>query len=636
MPFELNSLSKSEHLDNSKVDTTLNKLQRESQLLLGGLAEGTCDAAKNGLSSEHYLRTVASFGLAAALTVGMRRPGLLGNVARGAGTIGAANFTFDLANPRRLQTLGTAISDTWQSPERFGSSYLSVKKELGVLGFDTLLGVAGGAFGAGLGTKFLRSGLNPVSEVSGSTKLKSELTGLETVVPSNLQVAKGALTSEASVIGSQKPLTEPSSVRVDLLEGRAAGSLHDGLSTRSDLLKPQSEGFIGTPLAAKLELHELPGAAKPEAPTLGAGKASAAEIEPLAKTLAALTPPTELKSPVRTTEGAALKPGEASNSVPVSDFLRTIKREDAGHHYLEDYAAALENSPFRARELLNVGGDSISLVLDNGNVLKVTNRALTPEMGTRPFDAPILERGTSKVGNVEINYFVQPKGQAITEAQNLAFMNDVARDGWWFSDPGKRNSVFLPAENRVALVDPWAVDKIPSAPPGEILASAPKDLPPLNAFSQADELIGRQISNFADTPFTFKGKRYATFESFYQSLKFSDLKERSRVAKMTGKQAKEAGSKAKANDTTFDGKTFELGSPEHYAVLHEALVEKFLQNPQLARDFAATSPRPIVHDVGRPDAPGARFPAEKFASMLEQVRSQLLEMDLSQLGKRKK
>lgn len=160
MPLELTKLNTSAELDPSSVESTGAKLSREAYLLLGGLVEGTADSAADGMSAEKWTRTAASFALAAGLTLAMKRPGLIGTLGRGAGTMGALNFAVDLANPRRLNALGDAFGDTWNSGKNLQSNYEVVKKELGTIGFDTMLGVGGGMAGSALAWRF---GVKPLA-----------------------------------------------------------------------------------------------------------------------------------------------------------------------------------------------------------------------------------------------------------------------------------------------------------------------------------------------------------------------------------------------------------------------------------------------------------------------------------------
>lgn len=148
---------------------------------------------------------------------------------------------------------------------------------------------------------------------------------------------------------------------------------------------------------------------------------------------------------------------------------------------------------------------------------------------------------------------------------------------------------------------------------------------PLNVASMSSEQIGKLMSNFAPTPFVLDGHRYSSVEAFYVSLKFSDdPKMQAAIRRMDGKEAKRAGSRSKATRATHQGREFLLGSPEHHALIKRAIRAKLEQNPEVARAFAATHPRPIVHDTGRPERSTTTFPAAEFTRILTELRDELL------------
>ena len=149
-----------------------------------------------------------------------------------------------------------------------------------------------------------------------------------------------------------------------------------------------------------------------------------------------------------------------SNAQSVSDLLRSIPAEQHSDHPVADYIKAMADFPQRAHSLLHIGRDTVSINLDNGNVLKLTARDLPPDFGTRSFDVPIISRGKTFVGTVAINHFIQSKGEPVSDLQYENFLRELASECYWMCDPGKRNLVSLPDEKRVALVDPWAVEKI--------------------------------------------------------------------------------------------------------------------------------------------------------------------------------
>jgi predicted NAD-dependent protein-ADP-ribosyltransferase YbiA (DUF1768 family) len=113
------------------------------------------------------------------------------------------------------------------------------------------------------------------------------------------------------------------------------------------------------------------------------------------------------------------------------------------------------------------------------------------------------------------------------------------------------------------------------------------------------------LSNFAATPFTFRGKRYASVEGFWQMMLYPegprDARAQARgiawphtrdeVARMTAFEAKDAGTLAEANMrkmgihwVTFEGRRMPYRSQvrgEHYRLIAAAMRAKLEQNPQV-------------------------------------------------------
>jgi predicted NAD-dependent protein-ADP-ribosyltransferase YbiA (DUF1768 family) len=120
------------------------------------------------------------------------------------------------------------------------------------------------------------------------------------------------------------------------------------------------------------------------------------------------------------------------------------------------------------------------------------------------------------------------------------------------------------------------------------------------------------LSNFAPTPFEFRGKRYASMEGFWQMMKYpegpDDLRAkhpglewphtREEVAQMTAFDAKRAGDIGSRNMqamgidwVTFEGQQmpYRPDEPgEHYKLIGEATREKVKQNPEVERVLLAT------------------------------------------------
>lgn len=95
------------------------------------------------------------------------------------------------------------------------------------------------------------------------------------------------------------------------------------------------------------------------------------------------------------------------------------------------------------------------------------------------------------------------------------------------------------------------------------------------------------------------------------------------IRRVDGKEAKRVGRKSKATRATYQGREFWLGSPEHHALIKRAIRVKLEQNPEVARAFVATHPRPIIHDTGQPEKSTTAFPATVFTRILTELRDEL-------------
>jgi len=145
-------------------------------------------------------------------------------------------------------------------------------------------------------------------------------------------------------------------------------------------------------------------------------------------------------------------------------------------------------------------------------------------------------------------------------------------------------------------------------PDWEILPQAAK--PPEVILSKRHEL--GILSNFAPTPFTLRGVKYASVEGFWQMMLYPEGPNdpraklpgvkwphtRAEVAQMTAFEAKNAGDfafaamqKAKIDWVTFEGKQFPYWSQtkgEHYKLILEAMRAKLSQNSEVKRILLAT------------------------------------------------
>jgi predicted NAD-dependent protein-ADP-ribosyltransferase YbiA (DUF1768 family) len=172
----------------------------------------------------------------------------------------------------------------------------------------------------------------------------------------------------------------------------------------------------------------------------------------------------------------------------------------------------------------------------------------------------------------------------------------------------------------------WAPVSAEGAPAWEILpqAAGPGEV----IVSKRHEL--GLLSNFAPTPFSLRGRRYASLEGFWQMMLYPEGPDdpratfpglewrhtRDEVAGMTAFEAKEAGSLAERNMAamgigwvTFEGERFDYRPARpgrHYDLIVAAMREKVRQNPEVARVLLSTGDlvlKPDHHqEAGAPDA----------------------------------
>jgi hypothetical protein len=152
------------------------------------------------------------------------------------------------------------------------------------------------------------------------------------------------------------------------------------------------------------------------------------------------------------------------------------------------------------------------------------------------------------------------------------------------------------------------------------------------------------LSNFAPTPFTFHGKRYASVEGFWQAMKYPEgagdprakfpgLKwefTRTQVEQQIAFEAKHAGDLGTANMkkmgigwVSFEGRRFDYKPPapgEHDQLVVAAMRAKLAQNPEVKRILLATGDLVLQPDHHQePDAPAAW----RYCEIWMQLRAEL-------------
>jgi hypothetical protein len=186
----------------------------------------------------------------------------------------------------------------------------------------------------------------------------------------------------------------------------------------------------------------------------------------------------------------------------------------------------------------------------------------------------------------------------------------------------------------------WAAVPKAGAPAWEIL---PQEAGPGEVILSKRHELGL-LSNFAATPFEFRGQRYASLEGFWQMMLYPEGADdvrarfpglhwghtRAQVAQMTAFEAKRAGELAEANMrtmgigwVTFEGKRIEYrpaAAGEHYRLIVAATWEKVKQNPDVRKALLSTGDLTLKPDHHQePDAPAAW----RYFEILTSIRSEL-------------
>ena len=186
----------------------------------------------------------------------------------------------------------------------------------------------------------------------------------------------------------------------------------------------------------------------------------------------------------------------------------------------------------------------------------------------------------------------------------------------------------------------WAAVSKEGAPSWEIL---PQEAGPGEVILSKRHELGL-LSNFAPTPFTFRGKRYASLEGFWQMMLYPEGPDdprakfqgivwkhtRDEVAQMTAFAAKDAGTLAEANMAkmkidwvTFEGKRIEYRPAKpgaHYDLIVRATGQKVRQNPEVMNVLLSTGDLILKPDHHQePNAPAAW----RYFEILTTIRAEL-------------
>lgn len=194
----------------------------------------------------------------------------------------------------------------------------------------------------------------------------------------------------------------------------------------------------------------------------------------------------------------------AKGLISVSDILRTQASENpkAGvFHPLELYAKAFEGFGIRAKTFLGAGLDSVAIELEDGRVLKISNKRFLAERLPQVFEAP-FEWGELPVvaegdEEVRIPYFLQAKvdmNAAVLDV--IAFSNYVRQFGYRFADLSEDQLGIY--QGRIVSVDPFAVKKIRDVDPETLESISPLTLENMEEYRVPEVVVSKGGGLIAD------------------------------------------------------------------------------------------------------------------------------------------
>jgi predicted NAD-dependent protein-ADP-ribosyltransferase YbiA (DUF1768 family) len=262
-------------------------------------------------------------------------------------------------------------------------------------------------------------------------------------------------------------------------------------------------------------------------------------------------------------------------------------------------------------------------------LLVLTKRTMARRNGECPGSSPITDCPPTMGAWFEVvveSYTCTPDG--------LARLASLA-------PPTRGRHAAAPAADRSAYpAHWWTAVPAEGAPEWEIL---PQQAGPGEVILSKRNELGL-LSNFAATPFTFHGQRYASLEGFWQMMLYPEEEHdpralfpglrwqhtRAAVAQLSSFEAKAAGTLAEENMkamginwVTFEGRRIEYRPAvpgEHYLLIAEATREKVKQNPEVEKVLLATGDLVLKPDhTQEPNAPAAW----RYFEILTTIRAEL-------------
>jgi predicted NAD-dependent protein-ADP-ribosyltransferase YbiA (DUF1768 family) len=140
--------------------------------------------------------------------------------------------------------------------------------------------------------------------------------------------------------------------------------------------------------------------------------------------------------------------------------------------------------------------------------------------------------------------------------------------------------------------------------------------------------IGCMLSLFKKSTFEFGGIVFNSIESFLQAIKFDTKEKQIDIAQLEAYKARMKGKKLtkKLIEDPFiywEDKKIQIHSKEYYAIIYEAIKQKFVQNIEEKVALLLTEKEKIIFDNGFEEPKFNTFPNNVFIEMLHQIREEL-------------
>ena len=138
--------------------------------------------------------------------------------------------------------------------------------------------------------------------------------------------------------------------------------------------------------------------------------------------------------------------------------------------------------------------------------------------------------------------------------------------------------------------------------------------------------ISRELSNFQEYKFVFRGVNFKSMEGLLQGIKFKDIDKQNKVFELAGKKAKFKGKKSKwylTQELYFQGTMLRRNSNEYFEFLNEAFRCLYFQNEDAKRNLMSTKKYKLIHSIGKNDKIKTVLTENEFVEILYQIRKEL-------------